>query len=94
MSMTSAALAMARNAASTTASSVPIRVTTVRLVASPGSTSSSLAPSTVSICEVMASMTSRSRPSLKLGTHSMSFIFYDSFTSAPRAPRGPAKPRF
>ena len=46
-------------------------VTTVRLVALPGSTCSSVAPSTDPIRSVMRRMTSGSRPSLKLGTHSI-----------------------
>jgi hypothetical protein len=49
-------------------------VTTVRFVAAPGSTSSSIAPGVSEITPVIVSMTARSRPSLKLGTHSMSFI--------------------
>ncbi len=71
MSISSAALRMARNAASTTASGGPAKVTTVRLVAWPGSTSSSAAFSVAAISPVMASITARSRPSLKLGTHSI-----------------------
>ena len=71
MSISSAALAMARNAASHTASGSPAIVTTVRFVAAPGSTSSRRTPSTVSTWAVIWSMTARSRPSEKLGTHSM-----------------------
>ena len=71
MSMDSAAAAMARNAASTTASGAPAKVTTVRLVALPGSTCRSRAPTTDSIRAVIFRMTSRSRPSLKFGTHSI-----------------------
>ncbi len=74
MSMTSAALRMARKAASEAASGVATKVTTVRFVDSPGSTSSSLTPATPSISAVMARILSLSRPSLKLGTHSTIFI--------------------
>ena len=65
---------MARNAASSTASGEPTNVTTVRFVASPGSTSSSTAPGVAEISAVMESMTFRSRPSLKFGTHSINFM--------------------
>ena len=74
MSMTSAALAMARNAASRTASGGPMKVTTVRFVEAPGSTSRSFTPATASISAVMARIFSLSRPSLKFGTHSTSFM--------------------
>ena len=70
MSISSAAFRIARKAASTTASGGPAKVTTVRFVERPGSTSRSLAPSTVSTVPVMAAITAASRPSLKLGTHS------------------------
>ncbi len=74
MSMTSAAFFMATSAASTTSSGVPTNVTTVRLVAAPGSTSSNLTPSIFSISSVICLITVMSRPSLKLGTHSISCL--------------------
>ena len=73
MSMTSAARLMARNAASATAAGEPTKVTTVRLVSAPGSTSSSRTPAVDSITCVIASILSRSRPSEKFGTHSTSW---------------------
>src|SRR5262245_55344263 len=74
MSMSDAAFLIARNDASSTASGGPIRVITVRLVAAPGSTSRSMAPGVPPISAAIASMTARSRPSLKFGTHSISFM--------------------
>src|ERR1043166_6816535 len=71
MSMSSAAGAMARNAASTTASGGPANVTTVRLVALPASTWRRGTPSIVSMRAVIFRRPSGSRPSLKLGTHSI-----------------------
>ena len=70
MSITSPAFLTALKAASTTASGSPTNVTTVRLVASPGSTSNSFTPSLFSITSVICLITVLSRPSLKLGTHS------------------------
>src|SRR5204862_629002 len=64
---------MPRKAASTAASGVPANVTTVRLVLAPGSTFNSEIPSTASIAAVICRITSGSRPSEKLGTHSMTF---------------------
>ncbi len=58
-------------AASKTASGPPTIVTTVRLKSAPMSTSSKLTPSTLVMEFMMASMTSLSLPSLKLGTHSI-----------------------
>jgi len=72
--MTSAAFRIARNAASPAASGAPMKVTTVRLVDSPGSTSRSFTPGVASISLVIAWILSRSRPSLKFGTHSTSFM--------------------
>ena len=57
MSISSAALRIARNAASSTTAGSPASVTTVRLVAAPGSTSSRTAPSVSEISLVMASIT-------------------------------------
>ena len=71
MSISSAARFTPAKAASTTASGSPTKVTTVRLVASPGSTSSSLTPPEASMAAVICRITALSRPSLKLGTHSM-----------------------
>src|SRR6266853_4363896 len=64
---------MPRKAASTAASGLPTKFTTVRLVLAPGSTSSRETPSADSIAAVICRMISRSRPSEKLGTHSISF---------------------
>ncbi len=72
MSINSDAFFMAKNAASITASGVPTKVTTVRLVAFPGSTFSSFTPSTVSIESVICLITAISEPSEKFGTHSIS----------------------
>ena len=47
-----------------------MNVTTVRLVASPGSTSKSATSGTSDIDFVILSITALSLPSLKLGTHS------------------------
>ena len=70
MSISSAAFFTPAKAASTTASGEPTNVTTVRLVASPGSTSSTLTPPEVSMADTIRPITALSRPSLKLGTHS------------------------
>src|SRR5437588_5948072 len=64
---------MPRKAASTAASGLPAKVTTVRFVLAPGSTLSKEIPSTDSIAAVICRMISRSRPSEKFGTHSMIF---------------------
>jgi len=72
MSINSAALAIPANAPSTTASGAPTNVTTVRFVVAPGSTFSSFTPSSRAMALVIASITARSRPSLKFGTHSIS----------------------
>ena len=69
--MSSEAFFTARNAAVHTGSGSPTKVTTVRFVAAPGSTSRSFMPSTDSITSVIYLMTAISRPSLKLGTHSI-----------------------
>ena len=74
MSMSSLALAAARTAASITGSGAPTNVTTVRLVATPGSTSRSVTPSTAFIASVIRLITAMSRPSEKFGTHSMSWL--------------------
>src|ERR1700760_2324964 len=63
---------MAWKAASITAAGVPTKVTTVRLVAFPGSTLRRRTPGMVSMVSVICLMISGRRPSLKLGTHSMS----------------------
>ena len=70
MSMSSPAFFTALKAASTTASGGPTKVTTVRLVASPGSTSSSFTPFVCFTTSVIWLITFMLRPSLKLGTHS------------------------
>ena len=71
MSISCAAFLTQRKAASTTTDGSPTKVTTVRLVASPGSTSNNLTPLTRSTSSVICLITSLFRPSLKLGTHSM-----------------------
>src|SRR6266403_361596 len=68
-----AAFWIPRNALSTAASGLPTKVTTVRLVVAPGSTSSNDTPSTDAIASVICRIMSGSRPSEKLGTHSISF---------------------
>ena len=62
-----------------------MKVTTVLLVYLPGSTSSSFTPSTLFISFVICSILVVSLPSLKLGTHSTSFIigFHSFFTVSP-----------
>ncbi len=70
MSITWAAFFIPLNAASTTASGSPTNVTTVLFVAFPGSTSSSLMPSTLSMASVISFITLASLPSEKFGTHS------------------------
>ena len=77
ISINSPAFFMARKAASITASGTPTKVTTVRLVALPGSTFSNRTPSTDSTASVICLMMFRFTPSLKLGTHSISFIILD-----------------
>src|SRR6266496_3293222 len=79
MSINSAAFLIARNAASTVASGSPTKVTTVRFVLAPGSTSSNETPSTDSIASVICRITFWSRPSEKFGTHSMSFFIGVSY---------------
>src|SRR4029079_14065873 len=74
MSISSAAFLIPRNAASTVVSGSPTKVTTVRLVLAPGSTSSNDTPSTNSIASVICRITFWSRPSEKFGTHSISFF--------------------
>ena len=68
--MTLAAAAMPRNAASSTLSGSPTKVTTLRLVSAPESTSMSFTPDTDSMASVIWRILARSRPSEKLGTHS------------------------
>ena len=75
ISMTSAAVLIPRNAASETASGSPTNVTTVRFVSAPGSISRIVIPSTPEIASVMVLILAKSFPSLKLGTHSTSFIY-------------------
>ena len=70
MSSTRAAVLTAWKAASTTAAGLPTKVTTVRLVSAPGSTSSRRTPATASMASVIWRIFARSRPSEKLGTHS------------------------
>ena len=67
---------MPKNAASITDSGLPTIVTTVRLVSAPGSTSNKVIPETDSIASVISFISAVSRPSLKLGTHSMIFILF------------------
>ena len=71
MSITSVARLTPATAASITASGSPTKVTTVRFVASPGSTSSNLTPFTASMASVICFTASMLRPSEKLGTHSI-----------------------
>ena len=71
MSMSLAAIEIARNAASMTRPGSPTKVTTVLFVALPGSTFNNRIPSTLSIESVICLMIDRSTPSLKLGTHSI-----------------------
>ena len=80
MSIVSAARFTPRKAASTTSSGDPTNVTTVRLVASPGSTSSSRIPSTDPMASVICRITAASRPSLKLGTHSTILFIITNFS--------------
>src|SRR3972149_1300792 len=93
MSMCSTEARPARTAASTTTSGAPTKVITVRLVDTPGSTSSRVTPSTEVMAAAMASMTLRSLPSEKFGTHSTSGdgmpIRGDANHQAARAARGP-----
>src|SRR5881396_3145655 len=88
---------MLRKAASTAASGLPTKVTTVRFVLAPGSTSSRETPSADSIAAVICRMTSRSRPSEKLGTHSMSFFIdvcpQEKDACRDEAPRGSERHR-
>ena len=70
MSISSDARFTPAKAASTTSSGAPTKVTTVRFVASPGSTSRTFTPPAPSIASTIRRITSLSRPSLKLGTHS------------------------
>ena len=79
MSMSSDAFLMAKKAASITSSGVPTKVTTVLLVAFPGSTLSSFTPSTLSISSVICLITSILQPSEKLGTHSISCLMAFNF---------------
>src|SRR2546421_42756 len=74
MSINSAAFLIPRNAASTAASGFPTKVTTVRFVVAPGSTSSNETPSIDLIAPVICRMILSSRPSEKFGTHSISFF--------------------
>src|SRR5437762_13307108 len=74
MLIISAVFLIARNAASTAASGFPTKVTTVRFVLAPGSTSSNETPSTDSIASVICRITPKSRPSEKFGTHSINFF--------------------
>ena len=86
MSMTCAARAMARNAASSTAAGLPTKVTTVRWVSTPGSTLSSVTPETASMASVICLILARSRPSEKLGTHSTIGVgMGGTIVKAPRA---------
>ena len=85
ISISSEAFFIELNAAFLTASGEPIKVTTVRFISKPGSTSSSFTPSTFSISSVICFIISDRCPSEKLGTHSISFSdmilsFDDSFT--------------
>src|SRR5947208_1111145 len=79
MSISSAAFLIPRNAASTAASGSPTKVTTVRFVLAPGSTSSNETPSTDSIALVICRITFWSRPSENFGTHSISFFIGVSY---------------
>ena len=79
MSMRALATRAAASAPSTTAAGSPTKVTTVRFVDAPGSTSSSEQPGVARIASAIASMTARSRPSEKFGTHSMIFAIARSF---------------
>src|SRR5689334_10978055 len=81
MSISSCAFFTRRNAASHTGPGSPTKVITVRLVAFPGSTSSTRTPSTEAAAATMASILARSRPSLMLGTHSMICGMAESYRS-------------
>jgi hypothetical protein len=74
------ALAMARNAASTTGSGSPANVTTERLWSGSISRSSSVTPGTAAMLSRIWSTTSRRRPSEKFGTHSTSRGISHSWT--------------
>ena len=60
---------MPKNAASSTAVGEPTKVTTVRLVSGPGSTSNKVMPPILSMALVITLIFDKSLPSLKLGTH-------------------------
>ena len=72
MSMISLAFFTARKAASFTGSGFPTKVTTVLFVSEPISTSFRLMPSTDFMADVISLIFFSSRPSEKLGTHSIS----------------------
>ena len=76
ISMSSPAFLTTLNAASTTARASPTKVTTVRFVASPESTSSSFTSSLLFMTSVIWLMMPISRPSLKFGTHSTIFLVF------------------
>jgi DNA-binding NarL/FixJ family response regulator len=71
MSISSDALRTAWKAASATASAGPAKVITLRLWSASACVSSTAAPGTPAIVAAIASITSRRRPSLKLGMHSI-----------------------
>ena len=79
ISINSPAFLIATKAASITACGVPTKVTTVRLVAFPGSTFNKRTPSTFSISLVIWVMIDKSIPSEKFGTHSMSCCIVSFF---------------
>ena len=79
MSINSPAFLMALKAASITLAGSPTMVTTVRLVALPGSTFNKRTPSTDSISLVICLMMLRSLPSEKFGTHSISCMLIFCF---------------
>ena len=74
MSISSEALLIPKNAASKTSNGSPTNVTTVLFVSFPESTSSTLTPSTKLIASTILLILVLSIPSLKLGTHSISFF--------------------
>ena len=74
MSIKSADVLMELKAASSTASGLPTKVTTVLFVSLPESTPKSETPSTFLIESVIAEIILLFLPSLKFGTHSTSLI--------------------
>ncbi len=93
ISISSAAFLIPRKAASTAASGLPTKVTTVRFVVAPGSTSSSETPSVDLIASLICLMMFSSRPSEKFGTHSISFCMLNRAAWAASGCRSCVSPR-